>query len=328
MGHYTHLTLEEREMIMVLHHEGCGNNEIARRIGRDKSTISREIGRNHLWKNVYIASRAQKMYENRREPCRRRYRLENPELFGIVREKFLEHRWSPEQISNRISLDRPDLSVSTSTIYRAIYRHLLEYDKYAYGKGLALKLRHKGKRRRKSSENEMRGKIRISNDLSERPKEANDRSRLGDWEADTIVGKELHSCAVTLVDRRSRFLLLGRAESKKAVPVGALMVTMLRDKPLQSVTPDRGKEFALHSEVTRQLGVPFYFPLPHQPWQRGTNENSNGLIREYIPKGFDIDSLSEAEIRWIQDELNLRPRKCLGYRTPFEVFFSKTLHLI
>lgn len=131
MGHYTHLTLEEREMIMVLHHEGNGINEIARRIGRDKSTISREIERNHLWKYVYIASRAQEMYESRRVPCRRHHRLEDPELFRIMREKFLDHRWSPEQISNRLAKERPDLSVSTSTINRAIYKHLLEYDKYS-----------------------------------------------------------------------------------------------------------------------------------------------------------------------------------------------------
>lgn len=151
---------------MVLHHEGNGINEIARRIGRDNSTISREIERSHLWKYVYIASRAQEMYESRRVPCRRHHRLEDPELFMIVREKFLDHRWSLEQISNRLAKERLDLSVSTSTINRAIYKHLLEYDKYSYGKGLASKLRHKGKRRRRSSENESRGKIRISNDLS------------------------------------------------------------------------------------------------------------------------------------------------------------------
>ena len=106
------------------------------------------------------------------------------------------------------------------------------------------------------------------------------------------------------------------------------MISMLRNQPLLSITPDRGKEFALHEEVTRCLGVPFFFPLPHHPWERGTNENTNGLIREYLPKGCDMKKFSDSEIGWIQNELNMRPRKCLGFRTPHEVYFSEVLHLI
>ena len=327
MGHYTHLTLEEREMIMVLYHEGDGICKIARLIGRDKGTVSREIRRNHLYKHIYVAEKAQRMYETRRVQCRPHLRLENHELFNIVRNRFLEHRWSPEQISGRIAMERPELAISTTTIYRAIYRRLLDYDRYSYGKGLAGNLRHKGKRRRRWDEEELRGKIRISNPLSARPEEANGRQRLGDWEADTVIGKDGHSCAVTLVDRRSRFLLLRKVPSKSSAPVCSAMVAMLCGRPLRSVTPDRGKEFAMHGEVTRRLGVPFYFPLPHQPWQRGSNENTNGLLREYIPKRTDMDGFTDAEMRWIQNELNMRPRKCLGFRTPHEVFFSESLHL-
>lgn len=328
MGHYTHLTLEEREMIMAFHHEGRGPSEIARMLGRDKSTISRELKRNHLWTRVYIAVRAQQKYEIRRIQCRPHMRLENPELFRLVHELFLEHHWSPEQIAGRIAIERPELKISTNTIYRAIYRHVLDYNRYVYDKGLARKLRHKGKRRIRHREEELRGKIRISNPLCDRPEEANRRLRPGDWEADTVVGRIGGCCVVSLVDRRSRFLLLGKSKSKKAAPVCRAMISMLRNQPLLSITPDRGKEFALHEEVTRCLGVPFFFPLPHHPWERGTNENTNGLIREYLPKGCDMKKFSDSEIGWIQNELNMRPRKCLGFRTPHEVYFSEVLHLI
>jgi len=328
MGHYNHLTLEEREMIMAFHQEGCGVCEIARRIGRDKSTISRELERNHLWKRVYLAVRAQQMYETRRFLCRPHLRMENPELFQTVRAKFLDHRWSPEEIAERIALERPDLKVSTSTIYRSIYRGLFDYRLYQYGKGLAKRLRHKGKRRHGKSDEERRGRISIPNELCDRPVEANERQRLGDWEADTVIGKIGGACAVTLVDRKSRFLLLCRIGAKKARQVTDAMISMLRGLPLESITPDRGSEFAFHSEVTDSLGVPFFFPLPHQPWARGTNENTNGLLREYMPRGCDMSQFSDSEIRWIQNEINMRPRKCLGFRTPHEVFFSEVLHLI
>lgn len=328
MGHYSHLTLEEREMIMVLHHEGRRISEIARMMGRDKSTISRELKRNHLWKRVYIASRAQERYETRRLLCRPHMRLENQELFGIVRSRFLEHRWSPEQIAKRIALERPEFRISANTIYRAIRRYMFEDHPLHRGKGVAARLRHKGKRRHGRGNEEKRGKIRISNDLKDRPAEANGRTRLGDWEADTVVGRKGGTCAVTLVDRKSRYLLLGISEVKGAEPVSSRMIELLRNHPVKSVTPDRGTEFAMHGVVTRELGVPFYFPLPHQPWQRGTNENTNGLLREYMPKGCDMGQFTDSEIRWIQNELNMRPRKCLGYRTPFEVFFSESLHLI
>lgn len=328
MSHYTHLTLEEREMIMAFYHEGRRTSEIAHLIGRNKSTISRELKRNCLWKRVYVAARAQLMYEGRRILCRPHMRLENPVLFHIVREKFLEHKWSPEQIANRISFENPDLKISTNTIYRAIYRHLLDYRKYVYGKGLATKLRHKGKRRHRHGDSELRGKIIISNLISDRPEEANKRIRLGDWEADTVVGQEGGSCVVSLVDRKSRFLLLEKAVSRKAKPVCSKVTSMLREIPHLSVTPDRGKEFAFHGEVTKALGVPFFFPLPHHPWDRGTNENTNGLIREYLPKGCDMNQFTDSEIKWIQNEINMRPRKCLGFRTPYEAFYSKSLHLI
>ena len=173
-----------------------------------------------------------------------------------------------------------------------------------------------------------RGKIPISNELTERPVEANERNRLGDWEADTIVGFNRKSGLLTLVDRKSRFLICRKLSRLGSKEVQEAMVDALSGQPLHSITPDRGREFQLHGNVTKELGVEFYFPPPHQPWQRGTNENTNGLLREYFPKGYDFNKLSEEDLQKVVEQLNRRPRKCLGYKTPWEVYFSTPLQLI
>nr|WP_198324402.1 IS30 family transposase [Lactobacillus gigeriorum] len=133
---------------------------------------------------------------------------------------------------------------------------------------------------------------------------------------------------MTLVDRKSRYLLGGKAQEKKADAVNQTMIDALRDQPCESITPDRGKEFAKHEEVTQELKVEFYFPKPHHPWQRGSNENTNGLIREYLPKGQDLSKYSQEEVQEIFSKINKRPRKCLGYLTPYEVYKSESLHLV
>lgn len=143
-----------------------------------------------------------------------------------------------------------------------------------------------------------------------------------------MAGKTGRACFVTMVDRKSRFLAAGKAAKKEAASVNEIMIRIMQGMPLESITPDRGKEFARHKEVTEALGgVQFYFPLPRHPWERGTNENTNGLLREYFPKGKDLTDISEEYLQKVIDELNMRPRKCLGYRTPYEVFYSKVLHL-
>ena len=144
-----------------------------------------------------------------------------------------------------------------------------------------------------------------------------------------MAGKTGGSCLVTLVDRKSRFLTGGKASFKKAADVNEVMISALADQPLESITPDRGKEFARHKEVSEALDqVKFYFPLPHHPWQRGSNENTNGLLREYFPKGETLDDKSDELIREIFDKINKRPRKCLGYRTPYEIYYSTELRLV
>ena len=180
----------------------------------------------------------------------------------------------------------------------------------------------------KKGREERRGKFVISHLIEDRPASAANRSVRGHWEADTVVGKQGRACLVTLVDRKSRYLLGGKAMSKTAAAVNKVMCEALSGQPHLSVTPDRGKEFSKHAQLKKELKrVTFYFPAPHHPWERGTNENTNGLLREFFPKGKDITDTPEDYIQRKYHELNLRPRKCLGYKTPYEVYFSKVLHL-
>lgn len=299
MSHYKHITPEEREKILVLRSKNYTITYIANSIGRNKSTVSRELSRNTVDGN-YSAIYAQGAYEQRRKHCRPKKKLSDPLIFDTVREKFLDHQWSPEQIAERIKLECASFSISYTTIYRGIYAGLfdtVEERRSRGNRGARRKLRHRGKTRHTKSHKQTRGKIVVSNDLSKRPDEANSRSRIGDWEGDTIAGKKSGPCLVTLADRMSRFLLSRKAEKKSSIYVRDTMIQCLQGQPLHSITPDRGKEFARHAEVTNALNnVPFYFPQPHQPWQRGTNENTNGLLREYFPKGIDISKYSDEQI--------------------------------
>ena len=151
---------------------------------------------------------------------------------------------------------------------------------------------------------------------------------MGDFEADTVAGKLNQECLLTLTDRKSRYLICRKLKSRTSEELNAAIIDALKDEPLESITPDRGKEFARHAQITAELGVNFYFPPPHHPWDRGTNENTNGLLREYYPKGYDLGKVSEEELQAVVEDLNSRPRKTLGYRTPAEIYLSKTLHLI
>lgn len=264
MGRYRHLSIEEREEIMCLRREGEGVGQIAREIGRDKSTVSRELGRNSCRagsdRPYYRASAAQRRYEARRLRCRRPRLLDDPGLGPLVQRKILEDRWSPEQISDRLRLERGRGVVSASTIYRAVNGRRLDTPELrGTARGMRARLRRRGKRRRRRGEEERGGKIRVSHELSERPGEACRRERPGDWEGDTVVGRGSGPCLVTLVDRRSRLLAGGRAAARTKDAVADVEVATLRGQPCETVTPDRGKEFADHARVTREVGAEFYF---------------------------------------------------------------------
>ena len=323
MGRQIHLTLREREDIMLMRRNGRGVSEIARAIGRSKSTVSRELKRNSC-ERFYRASTAQRRYEGRRLACRRRRALDDERVFNLVRDKFLEEQWSPEQIEGRLALELGRSPDSDTTIYRGI--HAGRFDGCIGGRKAKRRLRHRGKRRRGPSER--RGKIKVSHEISERPAAAEGRSEPGHWEGDTVAGKAGGPCLLTLVDRKDGFLVGGKCRRKAAKCVRDKMPRALEGQPLGSVTLDRGKEFADHAQVTADIDVQFYFALPHHPWQRGTNENTNGLLREYFPKGESLARVSEERVQEVYDKLNRRPRKRLGYRTPYEVHYSETLRLI
>jgi IS30 family transposase len=331
MSHYHHLSINEREKVLILYTEKKSLHAIAKTINRSVSTVSRELKRNNSSNQTYSAIEAQKEYQKRRRNCKRTKLLSNTELKDIVVRLFLEYQWSPEQIANRLVYEEGAFRISYSTIYRAIYAGMLDVGQLSHGnRGVIRKLRHRGKTRRRKGTVETRGKIVISNQIQERPKEADGRQIIGHWEADTVAGKTGSACLVTIADRCSRYLLAGKVAKKYSALVAEKMIMLLSALPKRkrrTITPDRGKEFSNHAWVTESLNLPFYFPDPHAPWQRGTNENTNGLLREYLPKSFDIALSSEDDIANFVGKLNRRPRKCLAWKTPYEVFFNQSLHL-
>ena len=329
MSHYTHLTLYERECILLFLAKGYSLSKIAKELGRSKATISRELKRNSQ-KQAYMPVIAQKKYWKRRKQSRRKKLLSEPGLYGLVRELFLNRQWLPEQIEGRMRLEGHAIVPSCRTIYRAIYAGMFdtaEQKRSAGNRGMRRRLRHKGKPRKTKKPNSRRGKMSIRHSIEERPKAANDRTRFGDWEADTVQGKARGPRLVTLVDRKSRYLLCRKVPTERMDAVAKAMIDCLQGYPCESITPDRGKEFSSHEKVTEATGAEFYFALPRHPWQRGTNENTNGLLREYFPKKTSLANVSDEEVQMVEDKLNHRPRKCLGYLSPFEVLFHSPLHL-
>ena len=332
MGRYSHLSIEEREDIMVRWRDHEGVSRIAREIGRDKSTVSREIARNG-WaastspRRVYRASTAQARADARRLACRRPWALGDPARRSLVASLIRDRHWSPEQVAGRMRAEAPSEAVSASTIRRAVGSGALDCELPGW-QSMRRRLRHRGKRRHARGSEERRGKIRATHEISERPPEAEGRTRIGDWEGDTVVGRAGGPRLVTQVDRASGYLVGGKAASGSSADVNAVVERALSGEVVRTVTLDRGSEFAAASELQDALGAPVYFCLPHHPWQRGTNENTNGLLREYFPKGTDLSAVSDEEVRKAYDDLNRRPRKRYGWRCPWEVYHGEALHLL
>ncbi|MHA3065160.1 IS30 family transposase [Lacticaseibacillus saniviri] len=332
MSLYKHLTLIQREQILIGLTNGDSFTAIAKRVGCSKSTVSREVKRN-AGRNKYSAARAQSRYQEARKSSRRPRILANSEIRNLVITLITHHQWSPEEISHRLRCEHSHIQISFNTIYRGIARDNLGMPLKSHGaRGIARQLRHRGKTRKvKGTVNERRGKFNDTLSIHDRPLGAVNRTRFGHWEGDTVRGKTGRSALVTLVDRKSRYLLADRIPKVNARAVSQTMIDLLQSVSpgkVQTVTPDRGTEFARYREVAKALDTTVYFPDPHAPYQRGTNENTNGLIREYFPRNTDLDLLSDIEIQAFVDKLNHRPRKVLGWKTPHEVFFGQTLHLI
>jgi IS30 family transposase len=333
MSQYTHLTIVDRENILVHHRQGKSINFIAKELNRSASTISRELKRNTENGKEYSACEAQAMYQKRRKRCVRKKKLSNLILLLKVAALFLGLQWSPEQISDRMKLEKSKYKISYNTIYRAIYAGMFNIFRLRKKYGFISahrKLRHRGKRRKRGNIQETRGKISIINTIHDRPANADNRSEIGHWELDTLLGKLGSACLATSTDRKSRYLLVTKAlEGRKASPMKDKLIEMFSSVPsnrVLTITPDCGKEFAEHMKVSEALhNVQFYFADPGSPWQRGTNENINGLLREYFPKGTDFNTVSDDAIDEAVSKINNRPLKCLNGLSPYEVFHGVRL---
>jgi IS30 family transposase len=317
-----YLSLAEREEIAAGVAAGEGMRAIAARLGRSPSTVSREIARNSTrGRYRYRAVAAQVRAEQRARRPKPAKLAVNAPLRAWVQGK-LEKNWSPEEISRRLELEFPDcpeMRVSHETIYQALYVQ----GRGALRRELARHLRTgRALRKPRRIEGERRGRIQDMVSISERPAEADDRAVPGHWEGDLIAGKAGKSQIGTLVERSTRFTMLAPMPGGKSAAAFAAAVTpVIADLPAslrRSLTWDQGKEMALHRQIAVAADVKIYFADPHSPWQRPTNENTNGLLRQYFPKGSDLSRVPPEQLREVADELNGRPRKVLGWKTPAE----------
>ena len=309
-----HLTMEERDHIAHLKLQGADQKEIAKALKRSPATISRELRRNQTG-NHYYAGQAQQKATRRRVERPLTRKMDDPKLNESVR-RGLSHEWAPEQIAGRLKqqhADSPDRHVSAQTIYTWIAK-----DEYREHWQSFLRRRGKRPNRRKKPAG-------IGAPIDQRPEVIEQLLRLGDWEGDTVLGPAGTGGLATLVDRKSRYTIVVKIRCKEADHVHQKLKERLRDLDEQrrrSITFDNGTEFARCKRLEKHLGMTLYFADPGCPYQRGTNENTNGLIRQYFPKGTDFRDISHCEVRRVETLLNGRPRRCLGFRTPDEVFFD------
>ena len=313
MRNYTQLTREERYQIYALKAAGHKLTDITKIIGRHKSTIGRELIRNRGLRG-YRAQQANSLAEKRRQEKQvSRISFENWERV----EQLLREDWSPEQVSDWLRREE-DVRISHEWIYQYILR-----DKKNNG-DLYRHLRCQKPRKKRYGVSDSRGQLKGRISIDERPDVVNKRNRIGDWEADTVIGKQGGAVLVTLVERKSRLSVIGKAPNRTAQEVTKVILkglTPLAAK-VQTLTYDNGKEFARHQEISKELDACGYFAHPYHSWERGLNENTNGLIRQYFPKGKDLSDITEEEVLKVMDKLNNRPRKCLGFKTPNQVFFG------
>ena len=304
MRSYTQLTKEQRYQISALLRTGQILTQTAKIIGVDKSTISRELKRNK-GKRGYRPKQAEQKAQARKNKCRARIGLEQWEQV----DQWLWLDWSPEQIHDQL------LNLHGWTIsHEWIYQHVLQDKKM--GGNLYQHLRCRKKRHKRYGKYEFRGRIPGRVGIEERPEVVNERSRLGDWEADTIFGRKKHQAIVTVIERKTRFTLMQKVTQKTSQEVGDALIELLRPFPVLTITVDNGKEFMEHQRVAQALNASVYFAHPNSAWERGTNENTNGLIRQYFPKGSDFSIITNQELEFVTNRLNHRPRKCLNFESP------------
>lgn len=313
---YKHITINERCCIASFLDLGWSIRKIAKHLDRNASTISREIKRNSV-NGKYLAHIANDNYVSNRLLCGAKGKLNNSKLIEYV-ENGLNKTWSPEQIAGRLRLDYQDnssMKISFKTIYRWIYKKIIV-------KGNISKLRRKGKSLKPK---ETRGKFNIGKSIKDRPKDVRKREIVGHWELDTVVSSRGKSkaCLSTFVERKSRYLIAQVMDNRKSTTFNLhcfKAFELISSKLIKTFTVDRGKEFAGYNEIEKTLNIDVYFADPYASWQRGTNENTNGLLREFYPKKFDFATITQNDLDIMVNIINNRPRKCLEYKTPAEVF--------
>jgi IS30 family transposase len=307
MRFYHQLTQIQRYQIFALRSHGHTYEEIAKAIRVHKSTVSREIARNVSYRG-YRPLRAHAKALKRR--CKPIYRISATLWLQV--EALLRQEWSPEQVSGRLKREQ-GCSQRQTRGGNPVQAPAATPEASQTGRKLC----------------DRRGKIPHTRSIDERPAIVNRRQRLGDWEVDTILGKRKGQALVTLTERKSRFTLVSLAERQTSAAVRTQICHLLlplKDR-VHTLTSDHGKEFAEHEEIARTLDLSFYFAHPYSAWGRGTNENTNGLLRQHFPKHSSFENVTEIQVKMAMDKLNHRPRKTLGFRTPYEVLFNKRVAL-
>lgn len=314
---YNQITLAERIAISALRKEGLCASAIARRLGRHRSTITREFRRNCCaYDGHYRYSKAQERTNGRRHRSRVG-RQHGEDAYRQVN-LLLKQKFSPEQISGHLKR-KGEFAISHETIYRHVWADLQA------GGQLHLHLRQSPKQRRKRYKSyDSRGKLAHKRMIDERPAEVEARQQLGHWEIDAVMGRGEKDCIVTVVERKSGYLLIGKLRNRTKAELNKRTIQLIRQHAhaFKTITADNGTEFHGYADIEEATNVIFYFAHPHHSWERGTNENTNGLIRQYLPKGESMVNLTQQGCNEIAWQLNNRPRKRHGYKTPEECFYG------
>lgn len=316
MGQYKQLTQEQRYQIYAFLKVNFSQSSIAKEIGVHKSTVSRELRRNRGGRG-YRPKQAYDMAKNRKKNAKKHVKL-MPSIISMI-ESLLTQEFSPEQISGFLNRNH-SIQISHETIYRYIIA-----DKRNDGH-LYKHLRHATKKRKKRyGSKDSRGQIRGRISIDERPPIVDTKKRIGDWEIDTIIGKNHKGVLLTIVERKSKLTLIQKLPNKQAESVADATICLLKPykKAVFTITSDNGKEFAQHATISNKLKAQVYFAHPYHSWERGLNENTNGLIRQYFPKNKCFTEITDKQVHRVMNRLNNRPRKTLGFATPNEVFWEK-----
>jgi len=317
MNKYSQLTEVQRYQIEALKKAEKNQKEIATIIGVTASTICREFKRN-TGQRGYRPKQANIKALIRRKEAVKSVKMTTA-LITLIETK-IKLDWSPEQVAGWLDREK-EIKISHERIYQHVWA-----DKFDGGELYKCLRQSNKKRKKRYGSKDKRGQIRNRISIDDRPEVVSQKTRIGDWEIDTVIGKNHQGALVTIVDRKSKFTLIKKVDSKHAEVVTQATITLLTpylDKTL-TITADNGKEFSGHEQMTNELGAAVYFAHPYSSWERGLNENTNGLIRQYFTKGSSFESITDAQVEEVMEKLNHRPRKTLNYETPHAMFFSET----